>query len=105
MPWSNVEARSRRYSVILGKPGTGKTTLTAVLQDKLKASPYYLYSETIRCKQIKGKTLDSLLKLFSTTFSNLILHQPSVLILDDLHVLCENVPGEEVAPNAIYFNR
>ncbi|CAH0557658.1 unnamed protein product [Brassicogethes aeneus] len=91
--------------LLTGKSGTGKTTLTKILKEKLSQSPYYMYTETINCKNIKGKTIDSLLKVFSKSFADLVLHQPSILILDDLHVLCESVPGEEMAPNAIYFNR
>lgn len=49
--------------------------------------------------------MDSLAKVFSGALSHLILHQPSVLLLDDLHIICENIKTDEMAPNAIYFNR
>ncbi|KAJ8952106.1 hypothetical protein NQ314_007599 [Rhamnusium bicolor] len=92
-------------SIITGKPGTGKSTLLKIIAEKLISYPNFIYTKIINCKKIKGKTVDSLFKLFSTEFSQLILSQPSVLILDDLHILCESVKGDEIAPNAIYSNR
>ncbi|CAH1183321.1 unnamed protein product [Phaedon cochleariae] len=91
--------------LIIGKPGTGKTSLLKTLCAKLQKYPYYFYVKIIKCKSIKGKTMDSLQKLFSTDFSELILRQPSILVLDDLHVLCERIQGDDTTPNVIYFNR
>lgn len=90
---------------ILGKPGTGKSTVLKQIAEQLQNYPNFVFIKQVNCKTIKGKTMDSLAKFFSTVFSELLLHKPSVLILDDLHILCENVQGDEVAPNYIYFSR
>ncbi|KAJ8920838.1 hypothetical protein NQ315_015630 [Exocentrus adspersus] len=95
--WENV--------IITGRPGTGKTAFLKILNDKLNSYPNFIFTKTIHCKSIKGKTVDSLFKLLSTTFSELVLYQPSVLFFDDLHLLCEPVKGDEAAPNSIYSNR
>ncbi|XP_074027169.1 peroxisomal biogenesis factor 1 isoform X2 [Leptinotarsa decemlineata] len=91
--------------LITGKPGTGKSALSKYIARKLQLFPLNVYTKTIKCKTFKGKTMESLLKSFYTDFSELLLHQPSVMILDDLEVLCENVAGDNTAPNAVYFNR
>ncbi|KAG5891031.1 hypothetical protein JTB14_035222 [Gonioctena quinquepunctata] len=91
--------------LVAGKPGTGKSTLLKQIGYQLQSYPNFFYIKTMKCKNIKGKTMDSLFKAFSTAFSDLVLHQPSVLLLDDLDVLCENITGDETAPNAIYFDR
>lgn len=90
---------------VKGKPGTGKSSLLRILSRKLQNHPHVKFVAWINCKNIKGKTMDSLLKVFLNTFSELVLHQPSILMLDDLNVLCERSKGEETAPNNIYFDR
>ncbi|KAJ8946678.1 hypothetical protein NQ318_019993 [Aromia moschata] len=95
--WENV--------LICGKPGTGKSSLLKIIKETLKTYPNYIYTKTIYCKTVKGKTVDSLFKLLSTVYSHLVLYQPSVLILDDLCVLCESITGDENSPNAVYSDR
>ncbi|XP_028136564.1 uncharacterized protein LOC114331258 [Diabrotica virgifera virgifera] len=101
----NDISRLTENVLITGKPGTGKSTLLSEIARNLCQYPNFLFIKEVKCKSIKGKTMDSLHKFFSNIFSELLLHQPSVLILDDLHILCENVHGEEAAPNFIYFSR
>ncbi|XP_056646462.1 peroxisomal ATPase PEX1 [Diorhabda sublineata] len=91
--------------LLTGRAGTGKSTILNTVAKYLSNYPYLIFTKHINCKRIKGKTMDSLEKFMSVTFSELILHQPSLLILDDLHVLCENACGEDDAPNTLYFNR
>lgn len=79
-----------------GNNGAGKTTIAKYFAEKVASKPYYIHVETIHCKNIKGKSLDSLHKLFTNTFLKLIYYQPSLLILDDIHVICENVLEEDV---------
>lgn len=91
--------------LLIGKVGTGKTHTLKIIKNKLIKSPHYIYSEFISCASIKGKTVDSLHKILMTSLSELILHQPSCLILDDLEILCENVTDENISQNSVYFNR
>lgn len=91
---------------VAGKSGTGKSSLLKIVANSINSFPYFIYTKKINCKAIKGKTVESLHKLFTTTFFDLIHHQPSVLLLDDLQVLCENVnENDAFAQNAVYFNR
>ncbi|XP_076269258.1 peroxisomal biogenesis factor 1 isoform X2 [Rhynchophorus ferrugineus] len=92
------------HTIITGRNGMGKTQFLNYISVAFKEYPYFLYVETIECKAIKGKTVDSLHKIFMDCFSKLVLCQPSVLVLDDLHVLCERCEGEET-PNTVYINR
>ncbi|CAG9768233.1 unnamed protein product [Ceutorhynchus assimilis] len=95
----------RAENVILcGKVGMGKTSLLNHIATKLKSYPYFINTEMVQCKKIRGKTVDSFHKLFTGILAKLISTQPSVMILDDLQVLCESCEGEET-PNSIYYNR
>nr|CAI5837445.1 unnamed protein product [Callosobruchus analis] len=91
--------------LLIGQQGTGKSSLLRAIMHKVQLHPKYMHINLIKCKTIKGKTMDSLEKLFCNTFYDLILHQPSLLLIDDLHIMCENIKDDESAPNAIYFNR
>lgn len=82
----------------------GKSSVLDYIARTLKTFPYFINTEVVNCKKIKGKTADSLHKFFTDMFAKLILSQPSLLILDDLHALCEACEGEET-PNSVYFNR
>ncbi|RZC38937.1 peroxisome biogenesis protein 1, partial [Asbolus verrucosus] len=103
----NTKVYSKMYNVLItGKGGTGKTTLLKTIQNIITSFPYFIYTKKINCKSVKGKTVESLHKLFVTAFFDLVHHQPSVLILDDLHILCENVnETDALAQNSVYFNR
>ncbi|KAF2894156.1 hypothetical protein ILUMI_12010 [Ignelater luminosus] len=92
--------------LITGKSGTGKSTLINILKETLNSCPFYIYTEVVMCKNVKGKSLDSLHKILSSKIINLIYYQPSVLILDDLHVICEKTNvGDALTPESLHFNR
>ncbi|KAH1014300.1 hypothetical protein HUJ04_003156 [Dendroctonus ponderosae] len=90
--------------ILSGRPGTGKSSVMENISRTLNSYPYFIKTERVYCKNIKGKTLESLHKFFTDLLSNLILSQPALLILDDLQVLCEVWEGEET-PNTIFSNR
>nr|CAH7747328.1 unnamed protein product [Callosobruchus chinensis] len=91
--------------LLIGQQGTGKSSLLRAIMHKVQLYPKCMHVHLIKCKTIKGRTMDSLEKLFCNTFYDLVLHQPSLLLIDDLHIMCENIKDDESAPNAIYFNR
>ncbi|KAF5302145.1 hypothetical protein FQA39_LY10480 [Lamprigera yunnana] len=99
----NVETEN---TLLIGTTGSGKTLLTKTLGEKLLLCPFHIHIEFILCKTIKGKSLDSLSRIFATIFINLINYQPSLLILDDVHILCEKVVvGDALTPESLHFSR
>ncbi|XP_066147030.1 peroxisomal ATPase PEX1 isoform X2 [Euwallacea fornicatus] len=90
--------------IITGPPGTGKTTILRYISEKLRSYPYFINMKVVSCKTLKGKSLDSLHKFLGDIINNLVLCQPSFLLLDDLHVLCENREGGETG-NELYTHR
>ncbi|XP_030757477.1 peroxisome biogenesis factor 1 isoform X2 [Sitophilus oryzae] len=101
--WKNDSFQSENV-LICGKTGMGKSSILKHTIRILNKYPYFVYTQIVQCKAIKGKTVDSLHKIFTDIFSKLILCQPSILIVDDLQVLCENCEGEDT-PNTVNFNR
>ncbi|KAF5273559.1 hypothetical protein FQR65_LT04557 [Abscondita terminalis] len=92
--------------LLVGKSGSGKSKLSKIITEKLSEAPFRIHHETVCCKSIKGKSIDSLSKIFSSKLSTLIYYQPSVLVLDDIHSLCEKVvPGEAPTAESLQFNR
>lgn len=99
--------RRKNSSVILtGKTGSGKTSLTIKISEVLKAAPSHYYVENVACRKLKGKNIESMLKTLNSMFLRLIYYQPSILILDDLHVICEKViEGEQPTQENLHFNK
>lgn len=81
-------------NITLGKRGMGKTTLTKIISEKL-LNQFYITTERISCKSVKGKSLDSLHKLLSPVIAKLIYLQPSLLIVEDVDVICGKVPESD----------
>lgn len=90
--------------MVSGKPGTGKSTIADAIEAHF--SQQYIHVERINCKSIKGKSLESLHKLLLPLLTKLIYFQPSVLIIDDIHVICEKVRDVDVPTQEnLYFNK
>ncbi|GJQ66945.1 hypothetical protein Trydic_g7959 [Trypoxylus dichotomus] len=89
------------HILILGKCGAGKTTVATHFAEKISSKPYYIHVEIIKCKSIKGKSVESLYKLFTNTFLKLVYYQPSVLIIDDIHAICERIVEEDPVMQAL----
>ncbi|XP_045471118.1 peroxisome biogenesis factor 1 [Harmonia axyridis] len=92
--------------LITGDIGTGKSKIVEKMKNSLCQCPNFIYSEVVQCKSLKGKTLDSLHKVFSTILENLIAHEPSILLIDDLHILCKSIPDSDAhLQNTVYYDR
>lgn len=51
--------------------------------------------------------MESLLKIFGQVFQNMVYYQPSILVLDDLHIICgkSELASEVQTQESLYFNR
>ncbi|XP_066262040.1 peroxisomal ATPase PEX1 isoform X2 [Euwallacea similis] len=90
--------------IITGPLGAGKTTVLRYIAKKLRSYPYFINMKVVSCKTLKGKSLESLHKFLGDIINNLVLCQPSFLLLDDLNILCENREGGEIG-NELYMHR
>lgn len=43
--------------LIVGPPGSGKTTICKLIQDIINRPPYYVHVESIDCRSLKGTNL------------------------------------------------
>lgn len=95
------------YCYFLGKSGSGKSTLSKIVCQNLMKGPSYTHIVYKSCKQLKGKSVENLLKLFIQEFENLVYYQPSILVLDDLHIICgkSESSSEVQTQESLYFNR
>lgn len=92
--------------LLTGKQGTGKSKLVAKIAKDLSEKPSRIHVEIVNCKKLKNKSIESLLKAMTSTFQKLIYYQPSLLILDDLQVICERVvEGEAPTQENLHFNK
>ncbi|KAL1491690.1 hypothetical protein ABEB36_012251 [Hypothenemus hampei] len=90
--------------IISGRNGTGKTALITQIAAILSGYPYFVKCQLVECKSLKGKSVESLQKVLHEAFASLTLMQPSLLILDDFHLLC-HACEEDDHPNSIQNNR
>lgn len=92
---------------IVGKSGSGKSTLARILCQNLVDYPMYVHVVYVSCKKFKGKAVENLFKIFAQEFQNMVYYQPSVFVLDDLHVICgrSESASEMQTQESLYFNR
>ncbi|KAK9872227.1 hypothetical protein WA026_017030 [Henosepilachna vigintioctopunctata] len=93
-------------SLLTGNIGCGKTTLIKYVSHSVVGPPFFIYSEIVDCKTLKGKSVDSLHKMFTSIFENLVHHPHSILFIDNIHILCENTcENDAQAQNTLYYDR
>lgn len=92
--------------LITGGKGSGKSTFAKAIckeaQDTLDARV-----ETVDCKALRGKRLESIQKALEVAFSEAAWRQPSVILLDDLDLIAglPSVPEQEHSPEAVQSQR
>ncbi|XP_021045902.1 peroxisome biogenesis factor 1 [Mus pahari] len=92
--------------LITGGKGSGKSTLAKAIckeaQDTLDA-----HVETVDCKALRGKRIESIQKALEVAFSEAAWRQPSVILLDDLDLIAglPRVPEQEHSPEAVQSQR
>ncbi|KAF7490478.1 Peroxisome biogenesis factor 1 [Sarcoptes scabiei] len=73
--------------------GSGKTLLIEKILHEL-SHRNLIWSTITDCNEIKGKRVESLLKMFSKLFVQAVRFQPSILVFDNLDQICYST-GEE----------
>ncbi|CAG2064502.1 unnamed protein product, partial [Timema podura] len=93
------------FIFLTGKAGSGKSTLANEVCKFLSKSPYFVYVHQVHCKHLKGKNVETLMKLFTQALSQCVYYQPAVIVLDDLDALLPICEGDEVSPDELYHSR
>nr|XP_006825224.1 PREDICTED: peroxisome biogenesis factor 1-like [Saccoglossus kowalevskii] len=93
--------------LIYGPKGSGKSSLGRALCRELHEWPYLCHCVIIECKQLKGKRVESIRKIWEEAFREAFWREPAIILLDDLdHVTSAPLgPEEEVGPEAVYNTR
>ncbi|XP_034231525.1 peroxisome biogenesis factor 1 [Thrips palmi] len=92
--------------LILGKSGCGKSSAAGALCDLLQGSPHYVHNAVIKCRPLKGKTVESLFKHLQSFIDDCVYHQPSILFLDDIECIAGVAEDQDHSSQiSAYFNR
>lgn len=92
--------------LILGKRGCGKSSTAGALCNLLQSSPHYVHNAVIKCRPLKGKTVESLFKHLQSFIDDCVYHQPSILFLDDLECIAGAADEQDQSSQvSTYFNR
>lgn len=86
--------RIKNNLLILGKSGAGKTSTASLICSILQGFPHHVHNAIIKCRPLKGKTVESLVKHIVSFIDDCVYHQPSILILDDLECIA-GVPEDQ----------
>ncbi|XP_059113314.1 peroxisomal ATPase PEX1 isoform X2 [Peromyscus eremicus] len=92
--------------LITGGKGSGKSTLAKAIC-KEACDVLDAHVETVDCKALRGKRLESIQKALELAFSEAAWRQPSVILLDDLDLIAgpPTAPGQEHSPEAVQSQR
>ncbi|XP_076222599.1 peroxisomal biogenesis factor 1 isoform X2 [Nomia melanderi] len=92
----------RENILISGDVGSGKTTVCKMLCEYLENPPYFVHTQMIDCRSLKGKKVEMLQKIITTILGECAYYQPSVLFFDDLESITNaSANDEENTPDAI----
>ncbi|EEB11818.1 peroxisome biogenesis factor, putative [Pediculus humanus corporis] len=89
-------------TLITGGLGTGKSTLLQALKENF--SQNFIFVKMVCCKSIRGKKLETIIKIMTENLMKCSRQQPSVLLLDDLDALIYSYEDED-SPNKFYVER
>ncbi|XP_014237796.1 peroxisome biogenesis factor 1 [Trichogramma pretiosum] len=79
---SNVVAADN--ALIIGAPGSGKTTCCRLLAARFRAGPWHCHARHLDCRRLKGKKAELVQKLLGAELARACYLQPAILFLDDL---------------------
>ncbi|XP_053998101.1 peroxisomal ATPase PEX1 [Hylaeus anthracinus] len=92
----------RENILICGDVGSGKTTICKILVQYLRNAPYFVHTNMIDCRSLKGKKAEMFQKFVTTVLTECVYYQPSVLFLDDLESITNaSTNDEENTPDAM----
>ncbi|GAB6019304.1 Peroxisome biosynthesis protein pex1 [Chamberlinius hualienensis] len=81
--------------LISGSSGCGKSSLARALARDFSESPFFVYTDYIDCKAMKGKRPESVVKSWRKSYAEAHRRHPSIIILDDLDQLVGVAVGPE----------
>ena len=99
---NNIKFNHRTNTLIIGSLGTGKSTLLNALKENF--SQNFIFVKMICCKSIRGKKLETIIKIMTENLMKCSRQQPSVFLLDDLDALIYSYEDED-SPNKFYVER
>lgn len=99
----NIEHNQRINSLIIGNVGSGKTYLIDSVLNDLNDDE--IHCVKLECKPLRGKKIETLLKILNEKLSDCCRNQPSVLIIEDLDALTYVNEENEQQFNNLYSNR
>ncbi|KAG7168970.1 Peroxisome biogenesis factor 1-like [Homarus americanus] len=73
-----------QFALLHGSKGLGKTSLVESLVECLSSYPYYIHSDIVSFKQLKGKKMETIEKKLQLVFREAIFKKPSIIVLDDM---------------------
>ncbi|XP_071798247.1 peroxisomal ATPase PEX1-like isoform X1 [Asterias amurensis] len=93
--------------LICGPRGSGKSTLGRSVCREMMAWPNLAHVSLVECKQLKGKRIETIRKIWEEAMNEAAWRQPSIILLDDLdHVTASPLgPEQEIGPEAVYHTR
>ncbi|XP_071524127.1 LOW QUALITY PROTEIN: peroxisomal ATPase PEX1-like [Panulirus ornatus] len=73
-----------QFALLHGSKGAGKTSLAQSLIEGLSSYPYFMHSEIVSFKLLKGKKMEAVEKKLQLIFKEAIFKRPSIIVLDDI---------------------
>uniref|UniRef100_T1IN76 Peroxisomal ATPase PEX1 n=1 Tax=Strigamia maritima TaxID=126957 RepID=T1IN76_STRMM len=74
--------------LVTGNRGSGKTSVARAICGQLSQIPFWVFVNVINCKTQKGKRVESIYDEWKKALVEAKFRAPSILLLDDLDVIC-----------------
>ncbi|XP_066588565.1 peroxisomal ATPase PEX1 [Prorops nasuta] len=97
----------RENILICAEAGSGKSVVCKLIKKHMQDAPYFVHTSWIDCKRLQGKKAEVIQKLLTSTISECVYYQPSIIFFDDLECIT-GIPGdssEENSPDVINVTR